>query len=603
MPLPPRSPLSKLGLIESLIDQGKHDQARVMALRLAQSTPNDPAVNQLLAGLLRDTGEHRQAVFYADRAVAAAPDEPRIHALRATILLGLQQFDEAIKSARRAVELAPGDAKHRAALVNMLFARARVCEVVDALSVNGEVSVADPSLAITAGYALAQLGRHHESQALFARAMAAHPDNTTLASARCNAGLYVPGTSREEVFEAHRRYGQMIADLHRPGRPAVLRNPDPARRLRVGILSPDLRRHSVAFFITPFFERYDPAQIELVVFDTSAPGQADDITERLRSRASVWRRITPRSLIEFADVIRRDQIDVLIELSGHTGAHALEIMPYGPAPVLVSYLGYPCTTGLTCMDYRIVDSITDPAPDADRLSTERLIRLDPCFLCYSPPAAAPRVATPDPARPITFGSFNNASKLNEPLVALWSRILAAAPSSGIMLKAISLVDQQARDRLTTLFAKYNIPADRVRFGVHSPTVEDHLARYADIDIALDTFPYHGTTTTCDALLMGVPVVTLMGDRHLSRVGGSLLHAAGLPELIAHNEDEYVAIATGLAADRPRLAGLRSTLRPRLLASPLCDGVEFVRRFEGAIRRVWQDRCRAAEATTPAQPTG
>src|SRR5690606_27108078 len=262
------------------------------------------------------------------------------------------------------------------------------------------------------------------------------------------------------------------------------------------------------------------------------------------------------------------------------------------APIQASLIGYPNTTGVAAIDYRFTDTFADP-PGADDRHAERLIRLDPCFLCYDPPRDAPDPAHEPNGDTITFASFNAAMKINDPLIALWSRLLAEVPAARLLLKAFDFRDAALRDAIRARFAAAG--ADPARIEILPPIADSggHLALYRRVDIALDTFPYHGTTTTCEALYMGVPVVTLAGRTHAARVGVSLLNAVGLPDLIANTPDDYIATARGLAADPARRASLRETLRQRVLDSPLCDGPAYAARFTDALRTIWRDWCAAA----------
>jgi predicted O-linked N-acetylglucosamine transferase (SPINDLY family) len=280
-------------------------------------------------------------------------------------------------------------------------------------------------------------------------------------------------------------------------------------------------------------------------------------------------------------LVRRERVDALLELNGHTGDNRLPALARKPAPLLVTAIGYPDTTGVPAIDLRLVDSTTDP-PGAEAACTERLLRLDPCFLCYTPPDEAPAPAPPPETAAPTFGSFNNASKLVPRTVALWAKVLRAAPGSRLLLKSIGLEDASIRAAVTRRFAAEGIDASRLELRDARLDRAEHLALYGQVHVALDPTPYNGTTTTCEALWMGVPVVTLPGVRHASRVSASLLGAAGFPQWIAADEATFVRLATGLAADRPALAALRTSMRDTLRASPLLDAPAYARRLFGRL---------------------
>jgi predicted O-linked N-acetylglucosamine transferase (SPINDLY family) len=322
------------------------------------------------------------------------------------------------------------------------------------------------------------------------------------------------------------------------------------------------------------------------VFIYSNTKESDGATETFKRRADHWRDVARMSDGEFREAVRADHLDILIDLAGHTEGGRPKAIGERLAPVQVSYLGYPGTTGIEAMDYRLTDEWADPA-GSEAHYTERLFRLSGGFLCYSPIFTAPSVG-PLPAAKngyVTFGSFNNIAKLSLPAIALWARILRAIPGSRLRLKSKPLADAAVRQRIQRLFAQNGIPGDRLLFDGWVPSSGEHLAQYASVDIAIDPFPYNGTTTTCEALWMGVPVVTLAGERHSGRVGVSLLSGAGLPELIADSEESYLEIACRLANELPRLAELRATLRSRMRDSPLCDAPRITREIESAGREM------------------
>jgi len=313
---------------------------------------------------------------------------------------------------------------------------------------------------------------------------------------------------------------------------------------------------------------------------------------QLQRLCDAWHPCASMSMEGLDAAIRERSIDVLIELSGHTEAGRLPALAGKPAPVIISAIGYPNTTGLPSVDWRVVDSITDP-PGSEHLCTERLLRLDPCFLCYSPPSQAPEPAMPPADAPIMFGSFNNAAKIGPSSIELWARVLKAVPGSRLLLKSQTLSDAAGRARIERRFTEAGIDASRLELLAWSKTRQEHLELYARVHVALDTVPYNGTTTTCEALWMGVPTVTTLGDRHAARVSASLLHAAGHAELVAKDAEDFVRLSAALAQDRARLSTLRANLRAELRASPLCDAPAYAARFHAAIRECWKAWCESA----------
>ena len=291
-------------------------------------------------------------------------------------------------------------------------------------------------------------------------------------------------------------------------------------------------------------------------------------------------------------MIQAAGVDILVDLAGHTAGNRMPLFSLRPAPVQVTYLGYPNTTGLSTMDYRITDAWADPPGQTEALHTEKLIRLDHGFLCYTPPEAAPEV-DPSPHRKtgaVTFGSFNNMAKFNAGVASLWASVLKAVPGSRLIMKFKTLSDPEVRQTVIDAFAANGVSSDRLSLHGFLPSFADHFALYNRIDIGLDTTPYNGTTTTCEALWMGVPVLALAGRTHVARVGVSILTGLGLSELVAQSREDYVQMAAALARDCRRLDALRKGLRPRMQASPLMDGPGFARRVESAYRAMWRRWC-------------
>ncbi|OHC67721.1 MAG: hypothetical protein A3H93_18825 [Rhodocyclales bacterium RIFCSPLOWO2_02_FULL_63_24] len=401
----------------------------------------------------------------------------------------------------------------------------------------------------------------------------------------------------DQIFARHKKFGERARAICGPLPQCYPRNlVDPQRRLRVGFVSGDFKRHSVAYFLQAALANLDPGAFELIAYSTTQ--LEDDMTARLRPYFWKWRDLFKLSDQAAVDLVKSDEVDVLFDLSGHTNHNRLMIFGYKPAPVQVSWLGYPNTTGLDSIDYRLTDDLVDPRNEGNHFYTERLLRLPGPFLCYTPPRESPPVADPPTAEHgrVTFGSFNARVKLGDECIALWSRVLTALPESRLIIKSVNGVDEEsARAELITKFAGHGVATGRVVVGGAKDSVLEHLAAYGEIDIALDTVPYNGTTTTCEALWMGVPVITLTGDRHAGRVGSALLQHLGLGQWAAKSSDEFVAKAMQLATDRALLAQLRSTMRERLRSSLLMDGKAMGRNLGDAIRSMWTTYCASGQA--------
>jgi predicted O-linked N-acetylglucosamine transferase (SPINDLY family) len=400
-------------------------------------------------------------------------------------------------------------------------------------------------------------------------------------SSRLFALHYDPAVSARAVCDAHAAWGRRFPDLLAP-RPA---SADPGRRLRVGYVSPDFRQHSCAYFFEPLLTAHDRGQVELFLYSEAV--REDATTARLKALADHWRATSGRADAAVAAAVAADRIDILVDLAGHTSGNRLGVFAQRPAPLQLTWLGYPGSTGLGSFNGRLTDAWADP-PGVDEFATEPLLRL-PHFLCYGPPGHAPLPGPPPclQGRPPTFGSFNAPAKLNDAVLDLWGRLLQRVPAAQLLLKGRGLGDAETRSWIVEAFQQRGIAAERIDCRGWTPDRESPLACYHQLDVALDPFPYNGATTTCEALWMGVPVVTLAGDRHAARVGISLLQAAGLADWIATSEEDYLRIAESLIAAPDRLAAERQTLRARLQASPLLDAASFARAVEGMYRQLWQ----------------
>jgi predicted O-linked N-acetylglucosamine transferase (SPINDLY family) len=360
-----------------------------------------------------------------------------------------------------------------------------------------------------------------------------------------------------------------------------------SHRIRVGYLSPDFRQHPVSYFIEPILRSHDRDRFEIFCYHSDA--REDSVTTRLKKWVKNWRPMGGASDAELENVLREDGLDILVELSGHTDGHRLAVLAHRVAPVQVTYLGYPNTTGLAAIDYRLTDRHADPPGDSDQLHSEKLVRLPKSFLCYSPPRTDGDSSVAPFRRNghITFCSFNNFRKISPTCVTVWARVLSRVPNSKLLIKTYGLQEPGLRASLLERFKHAGVGSDQVAFAAPTRDHRDHMETYSDADIALDTFPYNGTTTTLDALWMGVPVITLAGDRHASRVGLSILSTLELAELATRTPDEYVATAVELAANPGKIEDLRGSLRERLASSPLTDGGSFTAALENVYLEMWK----------------
>lgn len=612
-----------LGLI--LGNQGQFTQAEACFEQVLRIQPNHAEACIELGNILKSQGKIKKALSHYRRAIQIKPNDVAGRNAAGLALMELNQFDVAEACFREVLKLQPDSAEAHNNLAGVMMLQGRIEDATRHYqrAIDLKPDVADTY--INMGIALLQQrGKIGEAIKLHQAALEMNPHHAELhnslgalmqlvakfdsAIAHYRQALQIQPTlihaqrnlatlynydhrfEPEEIFNEHVRFGQALASAITDTLLPNTNVPDPERRLRIGYVSPDLRSHSVAYFLEPLLASHDKTLVETICYSDAQV--ADGMTAHLRKLAHKWRDTYNVADMKVADWIREDGIDILVDLAGYTFNNRLPVFARKPAPVQVTYLGYPNTTGLPAVDYRLTDAWADPPGVTERFHTETLVHLPHGFLCYLPPVDAPEVVAL-PARTtnyISFGSFNNLSKVTSQVVELWASILRAIPHSRLVLKNDSLGDEKTRDNYYALFADQGIARERVDFLGSLPSVREHLAVYGQIDIALDPFPYNGTTTTCEALWMGVPVITLAGRTHAGRVGVSLLSRVGLAECIAPDPQGYVDIATELASDIPRLTKLRASLRAIVASSSLCDAPAFARDVEVAYRHMWHTWC-------------
>jgi protein O-GlcNAc transferase len=580
---------------------GRVREAEACYRQVLNAPPNHADATHLFAqaylGLgaaLKNQGKLDEALAAYRKAGEIEPDLVEASYNLGNALKALGRLDEAVAAYRHAISIRPGLLQAHCNLGNALCDQGRPDEAVAAFRQALRIEPGHANAHLNLGSTLLEQGKIAEAVAACREAIRLRPD---FAEARSNLAFslnLVDDISAGDIFEAHRawnaRHGRRT-----PGFDAHANDRSTGRRLKVGYVSPDFRQHSVAYFLEPLLRHHDRSDVEVFCYsDVSAP---DAATEHFKGLADRWATTVGMSNDALADGIRNDGIDILVDLAGHTAKNRLPVFARKPAPVQVTWLGYPNTTGLEAMDYRLVDAVTDPEGEADTFASERLVRLPEGFLCYGARGDAPAPGQPPclTTGVVTFGSFNNPAKLSGATLDLWARLLARLPTARLLLKGKPFAEAATRAIYLDRLAERGVAADRIELVGWLPERE-HLALYDRVDIALDPFPYNGTTTTCEALWMGVPVVTLRGDRHAARVGASLLTQIGLSDLIADSPEAYMEIAVALAGDLARLADLRRSLRPRMAASPLCDAPAFARKVEAAYRTMWRRWCE-----TPAIP--
>lgn len=579
-------PAQPLDLARQLLDRGDFAGAVAAWQKATRGGKNTFESDVVGARACYAAGQLDLAKFLAERVGASAGSDVRRLMAAGGILAQVGFNEKGVEAYRKAVRLAPGDAGAAACLVGAMFRTGKYDETLAESERAIAAHPTNPEVALNRATILSFFGRQDDAMATLRNAINANPEFVTGRSNLCMLSNYVTGEPAE-LLEVHREFGRMLERIHRPAEPAFANTREPDRVLRIGIVSGDLRRGSVMTFFEPLLENLDRARVEVYVYSLNPA--ADAVTAKLKTFTKAWKNIGELAPNVAAQEVFADRIDVLIDLGGHTAYNRLVMFHLRPAPVQMTYLAYPCTTGMTTIDGRIVDSRTDPA-GAEQFAAERLVRLDPVFLCFKPPPDAPAVRTACQDGPFVFGSFNNAFKLHPDTLAAWARILERTPGSILLLKSQGLDHAAMRDACLKRLTAGGLDPSRVQIAGFTKTYAEHLGMYNRVDLALDSFPYHGTTTTCEAIWMGVPVLTVGGRCHAARVGVSLMEVVGMGELIAPDVDRYVEEAVSFAKDPERLGRVRAGLRERVAASPLCDGPGFAKRFEAAVRDQWRAWC-------------
>jgi protein O-GlcNAc transferase len=601
--------------VDAMISLGWLREAEAALRAHLAIVPADVPMVQKMGLVLMNLARAGEAAEFFDRAAgdAAAANDADFWANYGTILPDAGRRDDAVRAYERALTINP---THFGALVGLAGVLREASRLVEAEPIARRGVEAFPNRwepVANLSSVLLGAGRPDESVRAVRDAIARQPEaarrafETDLLPNLLMAMNYTAAISPAEAAEAHATWGKSL-NITPPPLRSFLNSRQPGKRLKVALVSPDLRAHSVSFFVEALLTHRDPAEIETVCVFTGA--KADETTARLKSKSDVWIDAAAMDDPTLIKRLRTDKVDIAIELSGHTLGERLRVFAKRAAPVQITYCGYPNTTGVPAIDYRIVDAVTDPE-GAERLAGEALLRLDPCFLCYTPAADLPEIdagiapgSDSTSNAPVRFGSFNAMAKITPACIDAWARILCDTPGTTMLIKNGSLADAGLRARLASEFVARGVDATRLEMLAWTPSPREGLALYNQVDIALDSFPYTGTTTTCEALVMGVPVVTLRGSAHAARVSASLIAAAGLADespsrgggsepgsgLIAESVERYHDIACALARAGRRAVDARHAQRTRVLASALCDGPKFCRGFERALRGVWAKFC-------------
>jgi predicted O-linked N-acetylglucosamine transferase (SPINDLY family) len=576
---------SNLG--NALRDYGRLPEASLCYERALRFKPDFAEAYLNYGNVLRGLGRLHEAVASYRRALGLNPALADAHNNLGTALKDLGQADAAAASYRRALDLNPNSATALYNLANMLSELERLDEAAALLERALELQPQLAEAHLNLGNVLKNQGRLLEAVESFQRALAVRPGYGAAHSNLLFTLNYLDGVRQRQIYDAHRQFHVMHAASLAASIAPHQNAPDPDRRLKIGYVSPDFRQHACAYFLEPLLANHDRGNVEVYAYaEVTRP---DPMTARLRARTDQWRSTCGLNDEQVAEQIRADGVDVLVDLAGHTANSRLLVFARKPAPVQVSYLGYPATTGLDTMDYRLTDAHAEPEGASERWYTERLVRLPHSLWCYQPLDDMPEVSLSPAERNgfVTFGSFNNFAKIGPRVLDLWAELLQVLPASRLLM--ICVPEGAAQRALIEQFGARGIGADRLRLYGRLPRA-GYLALYSEVDIALDPFPCNGGTTTCDALWMGLPVIALIGDTFLSRAGLSVLASAGLSDLAAATPGEYIAIGARLSADIEALAARRAAMRTQLRGSPLMDARRFARDVEQAYRAMWRQWC-------------
>lgn len=527
-------------------------------IQYRQALVHDPQLGEAYSNLglmLQAQRRHAEAVPVLQEAIRLKPDFVEAHQALGSAYKELNRLAESLECFQKALEIKPEDPATHAGMAGTFLQQCRHEEAIQAYRKSAKLA---PGVIAFHGNIL--MGLH-----------------------------YAPDFDPEETYREHKKWGDAyqasVAQYRRP----YHRDREMNRRLNIGYISGDFKLHSVSLFFEHVYNHHDHEKFKIHCYSNGPI--SDVVTERMREKADVWRDISKvYSDVDVAALVHEDKIDILVDLAGHTAYNRLGVLALKPAPIQVTYLGYPDTTGLSLVDYRITDAYADPPGKTEQYHTEKLIRLPKSFLCYNPIDAFPPVSELPAlgSGVVTFGCCNNPTKITPNVVEVWSQILKRLPQSRLLLKNARYTDSSVCEIFWSRFEKYGVEREQVLLVGEQQGILEHFQIYSQIDIGLDPFPYNGTTTTCETLWGGVPVVVLAGNAHVCRVGVSILTNVGLPELIGQTPEEYIEIAVRLAQDLPRLRELRHNLRSLMQESPLRDAKTHARALERAYRQMWKN---------------
>ena len=592
----PEDTEARMGIALSLIYLRRFEEAIPCLMALEPLMPASDQLQFMLSDALFQAGRRQEAQERLEKLVAKSPTYVDAQNRLGMLYLDRGQYPEANRCFAVVLELNPA---HVDALCCMGLMMIKFCQFDNALAVLHKALAIDPANVLALnnlGRACKMLGRHGEALGWYRKALETDPANLCVIGNYLLALNYCDGLAPEFIASEHFRLAPRYKTSEPQVNPAVPQTGN-GERLRVGYISGDFYTHSVAYFLEPILQHHDHKRFEIICYSLGTT--SDATTTRLKTLACHWRDMAAESPERLFRQIREDRVNILVDLAGHTADNRLATFALRAAPVQISWLGYPNTTGLEQMDYYLTDSDCDPPGMTDHLFRERLWRLPRIFCSYLPPMEFPPIG-PSPSLSngfVTFGSFNNFAKVTASMITLWSHLLLEVPNSRLYLKSMSLGDKSVNEGVLAAFAAEGVTVDRIQMRTVTSTPLEHLEEYSRVDIALDTYPYHGTTTTCEALWMGTPVITLAGNTHASRVGVSILRHVGCADCIAYNSEEYLSLAVALASSPAQLAFLRERLRGMMARSALMDYAGITREVEAAFTAMHEAKCHEAKCAT------
>jgi protein O-GlcNAc transferase len=587
-----KEPLPNYNLGVVLFNDRQYDEAIVNFQKALELNPNLIHAYNYLGNAFQEKKQFDESIKYYQKAIKVNPADPIAYINLGILFQNTKQHEKAIKYFKAALQLNPNLYQAYDYMGLSLTMESNMEKAIGSYKSSLLINPNSEMTLVNLGNLFADQGNLNEAEKYYKRALQINPNNLDANEAFIFTMLYNPQYDEQTIFSEHLRIAKKFAE---PLSVFILPHTNERivfRKLRIGYVSPDFKRHAVAYFIEPVIAAHNREYFEVFCYSNS--DICDDITERIKNITDQWRDISIVSDEKAAEVIRKDRIDILIDLAGHTANNRILLFARKPAPVQANWIGYPPTTGLSTIDYKIVDHYTDPPGLTERFYSEKLMRLPESFVCYLPDRESPDVG-PLPALTtghITFGSFNTFLKVTPQVVELWSIILNSLPRSHFIMKSNIFSDKNTYKYAMDMFMQRGIAAERIILLSWASSIKSHLNTYNSIDIGLDTFPYNGTTTTCEAMWMGVPVITLADTGYAAKTGVSLLSNVGLTELIAETPDKYISTAVNLAKDLKRLQLLREHLRDIMKCSPLCDSKKFTVNLEMCYQKMWEAWCKS-----------